>query len=105
VQKRGNRKGQGFWGRQRQAFGRIAAGAFDLGDAVVPWLARMPGRPGWHVFMCFDAIRRQASARLVLIHLIAMPRTVSVPFEQHRANGAFLTFARKARCYGRSSFD
>ena len=37
-----------------EAFGRIATGAFDLGEAVVPWLARLPGRPGWHVFMCFD---------------------------------------------------
>ena len=37
-----------------EAFGRIAAAAFDLGEAVVPWLARLPGRPGWHVFMCFD---------------------------------------------------
>jgi len=35
------------------AFGRIAADAFDLGPAAAPWLARLPGRPGWHVFMSF----------------------------------------------------
>lgn len=34
-------------------FARIACNAFDLGDGAVPWLAQMPGRPGWHVFMSF----------------------------------------------------
>jgi GNAT superfamily N-acetyltransferase len=34
-------------------FARIACAAFDLGDAAVPWLAELPGRPGWHVFMSF----------------------------------------------------
>lgn len=37
-----------------EAFGRIVCDAFDLGDVAVPWLARLPGRPGWHVFMSFD---------------------------------------------------
>ncbi len=36
------------------AFGRIVCDAFDLGDEAVPWLAQLPGRPGWHVFMSFD---------------------------------------------------
>lgn len=36
------------------AFGRIICDAFDLGDAAVPWLARLPGRAGWHVLMSFD---------------------------------------------------
>lgn len=40
-----------------EAFGRIACDAFDLGDAAVPWLARMPGREGWHIFMSFDGDR------------------------------------------------
>jgi GNAT superfamily N-acetyltransferase len=35
-------------------FARIACSAFDLGVAAVPWLAEIPGRPGWHVFMSFD---------------------------------------------------
>ena len=39
---------------QGPAFGRIVCDAFDLGEAAVPWLARLPGRPGWHVFMSFD---------------------------------------------------
>lgn len=36
-------------------FGRIVAQAFDLGEAAAPWLARLVGRPGWHVYMSFDA--------------------------------------------------
>jgi GNAT superfamily N-acetyltransferase len=35
-------------------FARIACPAFDLGDAAVPWLAELPGRPGWHIFMSFE---------------------------------------------------
>jgi GNAT superfamily N-acetyltransferase len=37
-----------------QAFGRIVADAFDLGEAAAPWLARLVGRRGWHVYMTFD---------------------------------------------------
>lgn len=40
---------------QGHAFGRIVCNAFDLGEAAVPWLAQLPGRPGWHVFMSFEA--------------------------------------------------
>jgi len=36
-----------------EAFARILCSAFDFGDAAVPWLARVPGRPGWHIFMSF----------------------------------------------------
>ncbi|UCH48516.1 MAG: hypothetical protein JSU95_01460 [Betaproteobacteria bacterium] len=41
--------------RDAQAFGRIASDAFDLGEASVPWLARLVGRPGWHIHMSFEA--------------------------------------------------
>ncbi len=36
------------------AFADIVCDAFDLGDQAKPWLALLPGRPGWHVFMSFD---------------------------------------------------
>lgn len=36
------------------AFAAIVADAFDLGEAAVPWLAALPGRPRWHVFMSFE---------------------------------------------------
>lgn len=35
-------------------FARIACDAFDLGEVAVPWLAGLPGRPDWHVFMSFS---------------------------------------------------
>jgi GNAT superfamily N-acetyltransferase len=35
-------------------FARIACNAFDAGEQAIPWLAELPGRPGWHVFMSFD---------------------------------------------------
>ena len=34
-------------------FAHIACQAFDLGEKAMPWLARLPGREGWHVFMSF----------------------------------------------------
>jgi GNAT superfamily N-acetyltransferase len=37
-----------------EAFGAIVSSAFDLGEAAAPWMARLPGRAGWHVFMSFD---------------------------------------------------
>ena len=38
---------------QGEAFGRIVCDAFDLGPLAVPWLARLPGRADWRVFMSF----------------------------------------------------
>lgn len=35
-------------------FARIVCAGFDLGAQAEPWLARLPGRPGWHIFMSFD---------------------------------------------------
>ncbi len=35
------------------AFAAIVCNGFDLGDAAMPWLAKLPGRDGWHVFMSF----------------------------------------------------
>ena len=41
-------------GEDAEAFARIACEAFDLGDIATPWIARLVGRPGWHIFMSFD---------------------------------------------------
>lgn len=35
------------------AFAKIAAEAFDLPD-IIPWLAAMVGRAGWHTYLAFD---------------------------------------------------
>lgn len=37
-----------------EAFGRIVADAFDLGDVASSWLARLAGRARWHIFMSFQ---------------------------------------------------
>ena len=39
---------------QGSAFGNIVCNGFDLGDQAIPWLAKLPGRNGWHIFMSFD---------------------------------------------------
>ena len=36
------------------AFGKIVCDAFDLGKPAEPWIAKIPGRPDWHMFMSFD---------------------------------------------------
>ncbi len=35
-------------------FARIVCAAFDLGDNAIPWIAGVPGAPGFHAFMSFD---------------------------------------------------
>ena len=37
------------------AFARIVADAFDLGEMSMPWLAKLIGRPGWHIYMSFES--------------------------------------------------
>jgi GNAT superfamily N-acetyltransferase len=45
-------------------FARILCDAFDLGDVAEPWLARLPGREGWRVFMCFDGDQPAGTATM-----------------------------------------
>ncbi len=35
-------------------FASTVADAFDLGTPAIPWLARLPGRPDWRIYMSFD---------------------------------------------------
>lgn len=49
---------------QGVAFGRIVADAFDLGAVAAPWLARLPGRPGWRVLMAFAGPEPAATGAL-----------------------------------------
>jgi len=37
-----------------EAFGRIAAAAFGISEAIVPLLARLPDQPNLHVYVSFD---------------------------------------------------
>jgi GNAT superfamily N-acetyltransferase len=49
---------------QGEAFAAIACNAFDLGELAVEWLAEIPGRPNWHVFMSFDGDRPAGTGAL-----------------------------------------
>jgi len=49
-----------------EAFARIVCDAFDIGEAAIPWLARLPGREGWHVFMSFDGDRPAGTGTLFI---------------------------------------
>jgi GNAT superfamily N-acetyltransferase len=46
------------------AFAKIVCAAFDLGRMAEPWLAELPGRPAWHVFMSFDGDRPAGAGAL-----------------------------------------
>lgn len=48
----------------RDAFGRIVADAFDLGEQAAPWIGRLIGRPGWHVYTSFDGDRTAGAGTL-----------------------------------------
>ncbi|MGI9292621.1 MAG: GNAT family N-acetyltransferase [Pseudomonadales bacterium] len=43
--------------RHGREFGCIVCDAFDLGDKTIPWLAKLPARPDWHIFMSFEDSR------------------------------------------------
>ena len=40
-------------GEHGNAFAEIVCNGFDLGDAAMPWLTKLPGREDWHFFMTF----------------------------------------------------
>ena len=35
-------------------FAEIVCNAFDIGNAAIPWLAKLPERKGWHISMSFE---------------------------------------------------
>ena len=35
-------------------FAEIVCNAFDIGNAAIPWLAKLPERKGWHICMSFE---------------------------------------------------
>ena len=80
------------------AFGRIVCDAFDLGEAAIPWLARLPGRAGWHVFMSFaDGAPAGAGALFVKDGLGWTDFGATAPAHRRRGSqGALL--ARRVRC-------
>jgi GNAT superfamily N-acetyltransferase len=41
-------------GEHGEDFARVAGSGFDLTEACIPWLAKLPDRKPWHVYMSFD---------------------------------------------------
>ena len=75
-----------------EAFARIACDAFDLGEAAVPWLAVLPGRPNWHVFMSFDGDRPAGTGTLFVRDGLAWSDfgATAPAFRQRGGQGAVL---------------
>lgn len=74
------------------AFGRIAAGAFDLGEQAAPWIARLAGHPGWRLFMSFSGEEPAGTGALYVMDGIAWCDWAStVPaFRRRGGQGALL---------------
>ncbi len=51
-----------------ESFGRIVADAFDMGAAGAPLLARLVGRPDWHIYMSFDDDKPAGAGALYVKH-------------------------------------
>lgn len=51
-----------------ESFGCIVADAFDVGAAGAPLLARLIGRPNWHIYMSFDGDHPAGAAALYVKH-------------------------------------
>lgn len=85
-------------------FGRIVCNAFDLGDAAIPWLARLPSRPEWHVFMSFDGDMPAGAGALFIRDGIAWSDfgATDPVFRRRGSQGALLArrieFAMQAGC-------
>lgn len=46
------------------AFAQIVCSAFDLGDAAIPWIARLPGTTGWHAYIAWSGVRPAGTGAL-----------------------------------------
>ncbi|MFP6730515.1 MAG: GNAT family N-acetyltransferase [Alphaproteobacteria bacterium] len=80
------------------AFASILCAAFDLGDLAEPWLAKLPGHAGWHVFMCFDGDQPAGTATLFVKDGLAwFDFAATAPaFRRRGSQGALLAARIKA---------
>ena len=81
-----------------QDFARIACAAFDLGDAAIPWLSNLPGRPNWHFFMSFDGEKPAGVGGLFVHNKIAwMDFGATAPEFRRRGGQSAVLSARIAK--------
>ena len=87
-----------------QDFGRIAGAAFGLEHAVADLVSGLVGRPGWHMFMSFDAGRPAGTGAIFIRDKLAWCDwgATRPEFRKRGSRGALLSrrlqFATDAGC-------
>ncbi|MEC9368659.1 MAG: hypothetical protein VX871_08200 [Pseudomonadota bacterium] len=76
-------------------FARIACDAFDLGEKSVPWLAALPGRKRWRIFMTFDGDEPAGTGALFVQRGIAWTDWGATAPEFRRRGGQRALLARR----------
>jgi GNAT superfamily N-acetyltransferase len=69
------------------AFGEAAARGFEVPDLFRDWLARLPGRPGWHCFVAFDG-NQPAGAGALYVTGTTGWLGIGATVPEHRGKGA-----------------
>ena len=83
---------------QGAAFGTVVCNAFDIGAAAIPWLAELPGRAGWHVFMSFhNDVAAGAGALFVHRGLAWLDYAATHPAYRRRGSQGAIQAARIRR--------
>ena len=75
-----------------EEFGRIVCSAFDIGAAAEPWLARLPGRDRWHIFMSFEGGKAAGTGAMFIQNGLAWLdyAATSPEFRRRGSQGAVL---------------
>lgn len=78
-----------------ESFARISCAAFDLGDAAIPWMTKLPGRGNWHFFMSFDGDQPAGVGALLVRGKVAwMDFGATAPAFRKRGSQAAVLAAR-----------
>lgn len=77
------------------AFGRAIAAGFGMPAALVPWLAALVARPGWHVYMACDGDRVVGGAAMYVAGPHAWLGIGAVQPEARRRGGQSALLARR----------
>lgn len=78
-------------------FARIVCAGFDLGQQAEPWLAGLPGREGWHVFMSFDADRPAGAGALFVRGSLAWMDWAATDPDYRRRGGQSAVLAARVQ--------
>jgi GNAT superfamily N-acetyltransferase len=83
-----------------QAFGRIVCEAFDLGGRAVPWLAELPGRARWHIFMSFSNGKAAGTGAMFIRNGCAwLDYAATAPAFRRRGSQSAILAARLKRAF------